>query len=229
MTPERTPRDADAPSLAARAMTALLRGVLRFPLAIVALATGLAVLATAYSASQLGYKTSRHDLVNPDNEYGRLWNEYVKEFGEEDDAVVVVEGENRAAVVPVLRELASQLANENKHFHAVLHGVNLEKVRSKGLHYLPPEELRSIEGFLDEAGAIVSGGWSRLTVGGMVQGMCTRLRTPIPQMQTRRAPLSRINRASSNCCGSHRACTRPSTNAAAINLPGRKCRSRSPR
>ena len=175
MTPERTPRDADAPSLAARAMTALLRGVLRFPLAIVALATGLAVLATAYSASQLGYKTSRHDLVNPDNEYGRLWNEYVKEFGEEDDAVVVVEGENRAAVVPVLRELASQLANENKHFHAVLHGVNLEKVRSKGLHYLPPEELRSIEGFLDEAGAIVSGGWSRLTVGGMVQGMCTRL------------------------------------------------------
>lgn len=175
MTAERTPPGDETSPLAARAMTALLRLVLRFPFAIVALATGLAVLAVAYSTLKLGYKTSRHDLVNSKGEYGRLWNEYVQEFGEEDDAVVVVEGENRAAVVPVLRELASQLANENKHFHAVLHGVNLEKIRSKGLHYLPPPELTSIEGFLDETGAIVDGGWSRLTVGGMVQAMCARL------------------------------------------------------
>src|SRR5690349_18422131 len=120
---ERNPHD-DAPGLASRVMTAGLRAVLRAPFAVVALATALAVLAVAYSAAQLGYKTGRHDLVNPKNEYGRLWNEYVKEFGEEDDAVVVVEGESRAAVVPVLQELASVLANENKHFHAVLHGVN---------------------------------------------------------------------------------------------------------
>lgn len=175
MTAEGNPHGDEKPSLGSRVMTATLRGVLRFPVAVVALATALAVLATAYSTMKLGYKTSRHDLVNPNNEYGRLWNEYVKEFGEEDDAVVVVEGESRAAVVPVLQELASVLGNENKHFHAVLHGVNLEKIRSKGLHYLAPDELTSIESFLDEAAAIVGGQWSRLTVGSMVDGMCHRM------------------------------------------------------
>ena len=72
-------------------------------------------------------------------------------------------------------ELATALAGENKHFHAVLHGVNLEKIRSKGLHYLPVEDLQNVEKFLDEAGAVVHGAWNRLSVGGMVQGMTMRM------------------------------------------------------
>ena len=112
---ERTPHR-EAPGLMSRIMTAGLRGVLRAPFAVVALATALAALAVAYSTMQLGYKTSRHDLVNPKNEYGRLWNEYIKEFGEEDDAVVVVEGESRAAVVPVLQELADGAGRREQAF-----------------------------------------------------------------------------------------------------------------
>jgi len=69
---ERIPHDDDAPSLPSRLMTGLLRGVLRAPVAIVALATGLAALGVAYSSTELGYKTSRHDLVNAKTEYGRL-------------------------------------------------------------------------------------------------------------------------------------------------------------
>jgi len=171
---ERNPHG-DAPSLLSRLMTAALRVVLRAPAAAVAVATALTLLAVVYSTLRLGYKTGRHDLVNPDNEYGRLWNEYVKEFGEEDDAVVVVEGDNREAVVPVLQALAASLSNENKHFHAVLHGVNLEKIRSKGLHYLSPGEIGAIEKFLDDASPVVQGNWAKLTVGGMVQGMCDRM------------------------------------------------------
>jgi len=175
MSAERKPA-ADDTSLAARAMTGLTAITLRYPVAIVVLALVLSGAAGVYSWQHLGYKTSRHDLVNPNNEYGRLWNDYIKEFGEEDDAVVVVEGESRAQVVPVLQELATALGSDNKYFHAVLHGVNLEKVRSKGLHYLPPEELLGVEKFLDEAGAVVHGEqWARLSVGNMVQGMTMRL------------------------------------------------------
>lgn len=174
MSAERMPHGSDE-SLPARFMTSALAGILRYPL--LTIVVGLALTATAgiYSWKHLGYKTSRHDLVNSNNEYGRLWNDYIQEFGEEDDAVVVVEGESRAHVVPVLHELATALAGENKHFHAVLHGVNLEKVRSKGLHYLPPEELLGVERFLDDAAPIVQGDWSRLAVGGMVQGMTMRM------------------------------------------------------
>ncbi|MCE9606964.1 MAG: MMPL family transporter [Planctomycetia bacterium] len=174
MTAERKPA-ADEHSIAARLMTGLVAITLRYPVAIVVLALVLSGAAGVYSWMHLGYKTSRHDLVNPKNEYGRLWNDYIKEFGEEDDAVVVVEGENRARVVPVLQELATALGSDNKYFHAVLHGVNLEKIRSKGLHYLPPDELLGVEKFLDEAGAVVHGQWSRLSVGSMVQGMTMRM------------------------------------------------------
>jgi hopanoid biosynthesis associated RND transporter like protein HpnN len=174
MSAERMPPGHDD-SLPARFMTSALAAVLRYPLFTIMAGLALTAAAGFYSWKHLGYKTSRHDLVNSNNEYGRLWNDYIQEFGEEDDAVVVVEGENRAQVVPVLQELATALAGENKHFHAVLHGVNLEKVRSKGLHYLPPEELLGVEKFLDEAGPVVQGDWSRLSVGGMVQGMTMRL------------------------------------------------------
>jgi len=170
---ERMPHREDV-SLWSRIMTAVVRLTLRFPAATVTLAVVSALAAGWYSIENLGYRTNRHDLVNPNNEYGRLWNDYIREFGEEDDAVVVVEGENRAAVVPVLQELSTALAGENKHFHAVLHGVNLEKIRSKGLHYLDTAELHGVEKFLDEAGSVVNGDWVRLSLGTILQGMALR-------------------------------------------------------
>jgi hopanoid biosynthesis associated RND transporter like protein HpnN len=170
---ERMPHGEDE-SIWSRMMTATVRFTLRFPVATVVLAVVSALVAGWYSIENLGYRTNRHDLVNPKNEYGRLWNDYISEFGDEDDAVVVVEGENRSAVVPVLQELATSLSGENKHFHAVLHGVNLEKIRSKGLHYLDTAELYGVEKFLDEAGSVVNGEWVRLSLGTILQGMALR-------------------------------------------------------
>ena len=42
----------------------------------------------------------------------------------------------------MLEELSTALAREDRLFHAVLHEVDLSKIRSKGLHYLAPGELR---------------------------------------------------------------------------------------
>ena len=103
------------------------------------------------SDAKLGYRTSRLDLLNPKSDYNRLWIEYIEEFGDEDDAVVVVEGAGREQVVPVLEELSTALAREDRLFHAVLHEVDLGKIRSKGLHYLSPEELLGIERLLERA------------------------------------------------------------------------------
>ena len=105
------------------------------------------------------------DLINPKSDYNRLWLEYIKEFGAEDDAVIVVEGKGRDEVVPVLEELSTALAREDRLFHAVLHEVDLSKIRSKGLHYLAPAELTGIERFLAETQPIIAGDWSRLSVG----------------------------------------------------------------
>ena len=51
--------------------------------------TMLAGAACYLTYTQLGYQTTRLDLLNPKSNYHRLWIEYIKEFGDEDDAVSV--------------------------------------------------------------------------------------------------------------------------------------------
>jgi uncharacterized protein len=151
-------------------LLAITRLVLRFPVFTLSLAVGLSVACAIYAFGHLSYKTNRLDLLNPKSDHNRLWIEYVKEFGDEDDAVIVVEGPGRDQVVPVLEELSTALGREKQLFHAVLHEVDLSKIRAKGLHYLPADQLKGINQYLDEAVPIVTGDWSRLQVGKLVGG-----------------------------------------------------------
>lgn len=67
----------------------------------------LSVVASGYwSAQHLGSKVSRSDLVDPEREYNKLWIDSIREFGADDDAVVVVEGDSREQVIPVLEEIS---------------------------------------------------------------------------------------------------------------------------
>jgi hopanoid biosynthesis associated RND transporter like protein HpnN len=165
----------DQPLFLARPFVLLTRLIIAFPMATVALMLGLAVAACYLTATRLGYQTSRMDLLDPKSSYNQLWTQYIEEFGDEDDAVVVVEGAGREQVVPVLEEISRTLAREDRLFHAVLHEVDLGKIRSKGLHYLSPDELAGIERFLNEMGPILSGNWASLNVSHMAAGLLQEL------------------------------------------------------
>ena len=192
------------PSLLAGPLNLATRIALRYPAATVSLAIALTVLSLLVTWERLGYKTSRLDLLNPHSDYNRLWIDYVKEFGEEDDAVVVVEGASREQVVPVLDEISNMLAREETLFHAVLHGVDLGKIRSKGLHYLSMEELDGIEQFLDEVSPIVEGNWSRLNLGRIASGMNRRLEAALarPDPAGGDAAADEVERLSGSLLGS---------------------------
>jgi uncharacterized protein len=177
-------------SILARALAGIARFVVRFPVATLALAVGLAAAALVITGTRLGYKSSRLDLLNPHSDYNRLWIEYIDEFGNDDDAVVVVEGPSREHVVPVLEEISKLLARDNRLFDAVLHERDLsqlrEKIRAKGLHFLAPQELEAMERMLDESIGIVGGQWSRLKVGAMIETLTGQIRAqaaapPIPR------------------------------------------------
>lgn len=154
--------------------------VLRYPVPVLCLALGLALASLLLTGTRLGYRTSRLDLLNPNSDYNRLWIEYIKEFGEDDDAVVVVEGETRDEVVPVLQEVSALLARENHLFHAVLHEVDLARIRAKGLHYLSAEDLLAVDGFLNECTPVLQGDWSTLNISAMARGMCAQLEGRAP-------------------------------------------------
>lgn len=163
-------------SVLARPMAWILRGVLACPWLVVTAAVALAIVSGLYALQNLGYRTSRLDLLNPKSEPNRLWIEHLKEFGAEDDAVVVVEGTSEAQVAPVLRDLGVAIARQPKLFSAVLHELDLAKLRSKGLHYLGVGDLQNIERFLDEATPIIEGRWTDLKVGPMTTALAMRVR-----------------------------------------------------
>jgi uncharacterized protein len=173
MTAERTPQEER--SVFARPLRLATRAVLRFPAGVAAVAVAAALLAVALGGTRLGFRTSRLDLLNPESGYNRLWIDYINEFGDEDDVVVVVEGASREEVVPVLEEISAALVRHDRLFHAVLHEVDLSKIRSKGLHYLQTEELAAIEQFLAKAEPIVRGEWSRLNLSNVAGGIAARL------------------------------------------------------
>ena len=151
-------------SALARPLAWATRLVLRFPLPVIVVAVTLAAFSVLWTYNHLGFRTSRLDLLNPDSGYNKLWIEYINEFGDTDDAVIVVEGTGRDSVVPVLEELSVVLSREDRLFQAVLHEVDLSKIRSKGLHYLPLDELHEVESLLDGVEPILGGQWFHLNL-----------------------------------------------------------------
>jgi len=156
-------------SLIARALGGLTRGVVRFPLATVMVSLAVAVVATVLASSRMEFKTSRLDLLNPQSGYNRLWIEYIEDFGDEDDVVVVVEGDDAEQVVPVLREIAVALSAEPQHFHAILHEIDLSAIRRKGLYYLSEPQLAELARMTEGVEPLVRGDWSALQLSAMLE------------------------------------------------------------
>jgi len=182
-------------SLLAGPLAWVTRGVLRYPVAVIAMCAAVTLLAAVYTAKRLEFHTNRLDLLDPRAGHNRLWIDYINEFGHQDDVVVVVQGSGRRQVVPVLEELSGELIREDQLFHAVLHQVDLAKIRSKGLYYLKPEQLRPIEPFLAEVRPIIDGHWSQLNLSNMLDSLCLQLHAP--QFDYRRgATLATMDRLS---------------------------------
>lgn len=173
MSAERKPHE--EPSLLAAPLGYVTAWVVRRPAAVLAAAVLLAVAAIVISIGGLGFHASRLDLINPQCAHNRLWVDYINEFGDQDDVVVLVQGANRDQVIPVLEDLSARLLENDRYFKAVLHEVDLSTVRSKGLYYLPEKELQAIGPFLREYGPIIDGDWQKLQMSHMIDGLCLRL------------------------------------------------------
>lgn len=176
MSAERTPQA--EPSLLGRPLHLLAHLVTQFPKATLTIALVGVIASVGLSGTRLGFRTSRADLLNPRSDYNRRWLNYTQEFTEKEDIVVVVEGRSREAVVAALDEVSHELGRQSDRFEAVLHEIDLSRIRSKGLYYLDPRELQRINGFLDQVTPILQGDWSRLSLAQMPQQMAAAMAQP---------------------------------------------------
>jgi hopanoid biosynthesis associated RND transporter like protein HpnN len=137
------------PSAEATVIQRLLAGlvslVCRCPWLVLTLAITLCALAGYASLTRLQYHTDRDDLVNPDKDYQKRWRDYLAEFGDDDDIVVVVRGANHAAMTRALEVLAERVARQPQHFDRLFYKVDLRPLNNRALLYLPAEQIGQIQ------------------------------------------------------------------------------------
>jgi hopanoid biosynthesis associated RND transporter like protein HpnN len=163
-------------SILAVPITVITRICCRNPISVIALSLFVAVFCIYWSYEYLGFKMSRLDLINPKSTFNRLWLDYIKEFGENNEVTIVIEGKGNAEVIPVLEYLADSIAKYPQLFTGILHGVNISSLRSKGLHYVPNRELEQINRFVAESQYIVTQNkWDELSINKLLNSLNQRL------------------------------------------------------
>jgi len=142
-----------------------------------------ACVAAAFTFLCLEFKTDRADLIDPSAEFHQRWMNYTEQFGETNDIVVVVEGEDPEAIKGALEELGSRIVREPDLFQNVLYKISAGALRSKGLQFLNPAQLEVGLRHIAEYGPILRGRWDLI-----------RLESLIPRLQYQIDSRRNVNR-----------------------------------
>jgi len=165
MYPEQTePHEA---GLVPRLLCRLVGGVCRCPRLVLALALACCGLSVYGAATHLQYHTQRSDLISPRKDCQQRWRQYLDEFGDDDDIVVVVQGSDRKQMERALEALAGKVRGRPDLFDRLFYKVNLQPLRNRALLYLPIEEIKTIQENIKSMGLLLEFGplsWQNLSL-----------------------------------------------------------------
>jgi hopanoid biosynthesis associated RND transporter like protein HpnN len=134
--------------LVPRLLVGLVSVVCRFPVLVLTLAA-LSVAASVWAAcTRLQYRTQRDELISPDKECQQRWRQYINEFGDDEDMVVVVRGSGpaaRARMTAALEALADKVRRQPALFDRLFYKVDLRHLSNRALLFLPPEKIGQIQ------------------------------------------------------------------------------------
>lgn len=127
-----------------RILVAWVSFVCAWPRLFLSIAAILCSLSIYLAITQLNYQTSRDDLMNPNIECQRRWRAYLQEFGQDDDIVVVIQGNDQKQMIAMLEQIASRIRQHSDKFDRLFYKVDLRQLQNRALLYLPLEEIKSI-------------------------------------------------------------------------------------
>ena len=143
------------------------------PWLVLAVSLGLCGLAVSYASAHLTFRTQRSDLISPDKDYQKRWRAYIAEFGDDDDMVVVVKGQDRAQMRAALDALAGQVAAQPALFDRLFYKVDLQFLQSRALLLAPTQKIADIQNDLNDMRELLDpsfllgdglAGWNMLTL-----------------------------------------------------------------
>src|SRR6476660_5386723 len=99
--------DPQPTALIPRLLTPAVAAICRVPRTVLVVSAVVALVSVYAFYTRLEYRTQRSDLMNPHKDYQQRWRQYLAEFGDDDDMVVVVEGADRVRMEAALEHLAA--------------------------------------------------------------------------------------------------------------------------
>jgi hopanoid biosynthesis associated RND transporter like protein HpnN len=164
---KREPAQSSENSLVHHALARLVAAACRAPWLVVSVSAVLAAVSVYAFNYRLEYRTQRSDLINPRKDYQQRWRQYLAEFGEDDDIVVVVQGNDRQRMQSALDALANHVKEQPEHFDRLFYKVDLRPLRDRALLYLSTEDIKSIQQNLRSMGLLLEFGpvsWQNLSL-----------------------------------------------------------------
>jgi hopanoid biosynthesis associated RND transporter like protein HpnN len=150
-----------------RLLAGLVSAACRFPKVVLAL-TLVATVASVYAAcTRLEYRTQRSDLINPHKDYLQRWRQYLAEFGDDDDIVVVVKGRDAGRMKEALEALAAGVRREPEGLDRLFYKVDLRNLRNRALLFLSDDQIGRIQDNLRSMSLLLDFGplgWRSLTL-----------------------------------------------------------------
>ena len=122
--------------------------ICRYPWIVLCATLLSCVVCGVYTWNNLSYLTHRNDLISNKKDYLKRWHQYVEEFGDDDDMVVVVKGGDRARMEQALDELAGEIGKRPESFERLFYKVDLRPLHGRALLFLPTEQIRDIQNHL---------------------------------------------------------------------------------
>jgi len=117
----------------------------RVPWLIVALTITTCAASVIYALNHLTYQTQRSDLIDKQKGFYQRWQRYLAEFGDDDDMIVVVRGDNKDRLRQAIDDLAQDIKRQPELFDRLFYRVDLRGLRNRALLFLPTEQLRGIQ------------------------------------------------------------------------------------
>ena len=154
-------------SFVARLLVRLVGLFCRFPYPTLVLTLGLAGVSIYIFCADLKYYTSRNDLISPNKDYQQRWKQYLKEFGKDDDVVVVVEGNDTNRMKQALESIAAEVRRRPTLFDRLFYKVDLRALQDRSLLYLPAYHIDQIQNNLKSMSLLLEFGpvaWRELTL-----------------------------------------------------------------
>jgi hopanoid biosynthesis associated RND transporter like protein HpnN len=154
-----------------RLLTGLVTAVCWYPWPVLIVSLLVAALSVGFFCTNLEYRTQRSDLVNPNKESQRRWQQYLAEFGDDDDMVVVVQGRDEARMKAALDDVARHVRERDDLFDRLFYRVDLRPLKPRALLLLPTEEIAAIRANLERMGMLLEFGpvsWQGLSLGSLL-------------------------------------------------------------